>query len=87
PRLFCEVFLTGVALFCEVFLTGVALFCEVFLTGVALLAAQSGRSSPSVAALAYPLRCFCADLGRTFMAFVRVSGDFCQAQHLSFVDK
>ncbi|KAG7260264.1 hypothetical protein CRUP_009598 [Coryphaenoides rupestris] len=30
--------------------------------------------------------CFCVDLGRTFMAFVSVSGEFCQAQHLSFVD-
>ena len=33
------------------------------------------------------LQCFCVDLGRTFMAFVSVSGEFCQAQHLSFVDK
>ncbi|KAG9355671.1 hypothetical protein JZ751_000509 [Albula glossodonta] len=31
--------------------------------------------------------CFRVELGRTFMAFANVSGDFCQAQHLAFVDK
>ncbi|CAB1350572.1 unnamed protein product, partial [Coregonus sp. 'balchen'] len=30
--------------------------------------------------------CFCVDLDHTYMAYVSVSGDFCQAQHLAFVD-
>lgn len=33
------------------------------------------------------LFCFCVDLDHTYMAYVSVSGDFCQAQHLAFVDK
>uniref|UniRef100_A0A0E9W6N7 Uncharacterized protein n=1 Tax=Anguilla anguilla TaxID=7936 RepID=A0A0E9W6N7_ANGAN len=33
------------------------------------------------------LFCFGVELGRTFMAFANVSGDFCQAQHLAPADK
>ncbi|KAL1255961.1 hypothetical protein QQF64_014022 [Cirrhinus molitorella] len=30
---------------------------------------------------------FCVDSDHTYMAFVTVCGEFCQAQHLTFVDK